>query len=214
MDSLVAWSALATAIFTGGLVLVALLALGPAKRTLAASERASRAAEEANEQARRDSVEQTRPYVVVELVPGLAGASNFDIRISNMGRSAARELTLTFDAWPDECDDVTQSVKTFFSTPRTLPPGSRHRVMWRLQGNFTDGTKIAGLGADGTVAAHYTSNDPSRPAYEEHFDIMVENSGFWPVAESGPEPTGMTGDAAKFYRLGQALVRRVGELGR
>jgi hypothetical protein len=43
---------------------------------------------------------------------------------------------------------------------------------------------------------------------------MIDKAGLWPVGESGPLPDGLQGDARKFYLLGQALVRRVSELGR
>lgn len=215
MEALTAWSTLATALFTLALVVVALLALGPAKRTLEASTRASQAAEEANEQAQRDSIEQTRPYVYVELVPGLAGMQTFDIRIANSGRSAARNLTLDFDAWPVTLDDVGESLKDLFSTPRTLPPGCSIRAMWRLEGPFTDDTPEAGMEKrGGTVSVAYTSSDPSKPSYEDRFEMMIEKSGLWPVGESGPSPGNLSQEGHQFYALGQALVRRVAELGR
>lgn len=93
-DDVVAWSSLGTAIFTLGLVVVAVIAWRTARKTLEASTRASQAAEAANEQARLDSIEQTRPYIYVELVPSLAGIGQFDVRITNVGRSTARSLTL------------------------------------------------------------------------------------------------------------------------
>ena len=57
------------------------------------------AARTANEQAKLDSIEQTRPYVYVEVVPGLAGSRSWDVRIRNSGRSAARNLRLEYDSW-------------------------------------------------------------------------------------------------------------------
>jgi len=86
--------------------------------------------------------------------------------------------------------------------------------MWRLTGNFTDGTTEAGLPGRGRIAVSYTSEDPSKPHYRDEFDVMTSQSGLWPVGEDGPTPDGLHGDARKFYVLGQALVRRVSELGR
>lgn len=214
-EQLSAWSTFATAVFTLLLVVAAVVAWRTAKAALTASRGASEAAEAANEQARLDSIEQTRPYVFVELLPGLAGANTFDVRISNSGRSPARELTLNYDAWPAALDDVATALHRFFSTPRTLPPGTSIRALWRATGNFTDGTSEAGLGTSGSITAKYTSSDPSAPRYVEQFDVPIDTSGLWPVPEDGPNPSsGMNGDALQFYKLGQALVRRVGELGR
>lgn len=214
MLTLTTWSTFATAVFTAALAVIAILAWRAARDTLAASRRASAAAELANEQARRDSIEQTRPYVFAEVVPGLAGSRTYDVRLSNTGRSSARDLTLTWDQWPAEPDDVGRAVRTLFETPRTLPPGTSLRAIWRLEGNFTDGTTEAGMGKSGTIGVRYTSVDPSEPGYEDDFTVRIESSGIWPVPEDGPSAQGLKGDARKFYVLGQALIRRVGELGR
>lgn len=209
LDQFAAWSQIVEA---GAGVFVAALAIAAfllAKKTLDA-------ATAANLQAQRDSIEQTRPNVFVEIAPGLAGISHYDIVVTNVGNSSARELTLTFNAaWPDPLDDVATSVKNLFDTPRTLPPTCRIRSMWRLQGNFDDGTKKAGMGTAGTITANYRSDDPAAPWYSEEFDIHIESSGFWPVGEAGEKPNdAMSGDVRQFYVLGQALVRRVAELTR
>lgn len=213
-EVLAAWSTLATAVFTALLVILAVIGWQTAKATLDASRQASAAAEAANEQARLDSIEQTRPYVYVEVVPGLAGIETFDIRISNTGRSAARELTLDAEPWPDQLDDVGQAVRDLFRTPRTLPPGCSIRAFWRLAGQFADGSTQAGMGTATRVSVRYFGSDPSQVAYVDHFEAMVDNAGLWPVPEAGPNPDGLSGDARKFYVLGQAMIRRVGELGR
>ncbi|HEY0240704.1 MAG TPA: hypothetical protein VGC37_18905 [Friedmanniella sp.] len=213
-EALAAWSSLATAVLTAALVVAAIFAWKAAADTLAASRRASAAAEAANEQARLDSIEQTRPYVFVEIVPGLAGPQKYDIRIVNSGKSSARNLTLTYDAWPETPDDVARAIQRLFATPRTLPPGTSLRAMWRLEGAFDDGTTEAGAGKAGTITVSYTSADPSHPAYTDDFDLQIDNSGLWPVPEVGPNSDGLTGEARKFYALGQALIRRIGELGR
>lgn len=220
-DQLSAWSTFATAVLTLLVVVIALVGWRTAKATLEASREASgaattsaNAAREANEQARRDSIERTRPYVFVEVMPGLAGATTWDLRITNSGQSAARKLVLDYDRWPEDLDDVATAVRDMFGTPRTLPPRCSIRVIWRLEGNFTDGTSEAGLGREGQITVDYTSDDPETPKYSDRFDVMIDKAGLWPVGESGPTPDGLHGDVKKFYLLGQALVRRVTELGR
>lgn len=214
MEALAAWSNLATAVFTAALAVMAYFAWRAAKETLAASRRASAAAEAANEQARRDSIEQTRPYVSAQIVPSLAGIQSYDVRITNSGRSSARNLTLEFDAWPSELDDVARAVRTLFETQRTLPPGTSLRSFWRLEDNFTDGTTEAGMPKKGTIRVRYTSSDPSAPEYSDEFGVDLESAGLWPVPEAGPNPDNLNAEQRKFYALGQALVRRIGELAR
>lgn len=200
---------------------MAVLAWRTGKHTLDASRKASEAAlesataaREANEQARRDSIEQTRPYVYAEMIPSLTGDGGYDLRVANVGKSAARNLTLSFDAWPDEPDDVALSLRTMFETPRAMPPGTSIRAIWRLEGGFTDGTTEAGMPASGQVTVTYTSDDSSKPQYTDHFDVHLHASGLWPVGEAGPNAAGLSGESLRFYKLGQALVRRVSELAR
>ncbi|KRC90222.1 hypothetical protein ASE25_07805 [Terrabacter sp. Root85] len=175
---------------------------------------AAEAARAANEQARLDSIEQTRPYVYAEIVPSLTGIHHYDLKLRNSGKSAARNLTLDFSDWPDPLDEVATSVRTLFQTPRTLPPECSIRAIWRLQGQFTDGSTEAGMPKAGQISVLYTSDDPSCPQYREHFDVQISTSGMWPVGEEGPTPQGMNGDVKAFYVLGQRLLRRVAELGR
>lgn len=220
-DQMIAWASLGTAAFTLLLAVMAFGAWRTAKKTLHASQEASqaateasRAAREANEQARIDSVRQTRPYVYVEIVPGLASKQSYDVHITNCGRSSARQLTLDFDSWPEALDDVATATQLLFKTPRTLPPGASIRAMWRLMGDFDDGTTEAGSGVFGTITAKYRGDDPSEDEYTDSFEVLLDQSGHWPLPESGSNADHLTGDARAFYRLGQVLVRRIGELGR
>lgn len=224
-DQVQAVTAIVNTVLTLVLVVFAGWAAYTGVQTMKASQDASKAAmfaaEEAraaNEQARLDSIEQTRPYVYVEILPSLVGLEGWDVRIANAGRSAARDLTLDHDSWPQQLDDVATSVQTLLRTARCLPPGSSIRALWRLQagqgGRFDDGTTAAGMPRTGTITARYTSDDPGAPTYSDTFDVMIDNAGLWPVPESGPSPQHVRGQAREFYRLGQALVRRIGELSR
>jgi hypothetical protein len=220
-DWLVAISTMAYTLLTLGLLCAALVAWRTAKAALRASEDASRAAQEAaraakeaNEQASQDSIRRTRPYVFVELLPGLQGIGCYDLRIANAGKSAAKHLTLHIETWPSPADDVVSSIERLFRHERTLPPGCSIRTVWRIEGTFTDGTSVAGMLPHATVTVKYTSDDPSNPNYSDTFEISASDSGLWPVPEDGADPTTLNGDARKFYLLGQALVRRIGELAR
>lgn len=124
---------------------------GPETASRAATASAA-AALAANEQARFDSIEQTRPYVYADVVPGLAGLHTWDLGVANVGKSAARELTLDYDSWPAPMDDVATAVHEWFHhTPRTLPPGCSIRALWRPEGDFSDGTQEAGSLPTGAV---------------------------------------------------------------
>lgn len=213
-DQLSAWSTLATAVLTAFLFVAALVAWRTASATLGAAKLSAEAAVRANEQSQRDSIEQTRPYVYAEVTPGLAGVGSWDLRISNNGRSAARGLTLAFDQWPDELDDIAEGLRAMFEIPRTLPPGCTIRTMWRLTGNFTDGSTEAGLGQAGQITVAYASDDPADLRYNDTFDVTIANSGDWPVGESGFNADGLDARDRKFYSLGQAVARHIAELRR
>lgn len=213
-DQLSAWSTLATAILTLCLLVAAIWAAIVAVKTMRASQDASNAALEANEQAKHDSIEQTRPYVYAEIIPSIAGTGTYDIRIVNVGKSSARDLTLTFSNWPDPMDDVAKKIKALFDQPRTLPPSCSIRSYWRLTGNFDDGTKEAGSTDHGTIGVAYTSDDPSKPIYSDKFDFDLERSGLWPVAAAGPNPDKLEGKERTFYKLGQTIARSIGEISR
>lgn len=179
-----------------------------------ASKAASDAAAEANEQMKLDSTAQTRPYVYAEIVPSLGGTDAYDLRVTNVGRTAARNLYIQFNNWPKKIDDVAEHVKILFETERTLPPGCSIRTYWRLEGNFLDGTTEAGMPKEGKIELFYGSDDPAAPQYKEQYEILMSRSGLLPVAEDGPEPNNLHGKERKFYLLGQAIVRSIGNLSR
>lgn len=224
-EQLVAWSAVASALLTLGLLLFAWFAWGTARATLEESRRASlaaqrsaKAAQAANEQLRRDSFEQTRPYVYAEVLPGLAGLATWDIRVTNSGRSAARNLLMTPSSWPARDDRVTQALKELCSTPRTLPPNCSIRAIWRIgpprDGESTNGPSVMGMDENGDLKVTYHGDDDDRSAFADTFDMNTHGAGLWPVPESGPNPDSLTGETRLFYKLIQTLTRRVGEIGR
>lgn len=203
-DVVMAWAAIATAALTLGLLVVAIFAFRAAKGSW-------KAATEANRQMERDSREQSRPYVTAQILPGLAGITTWDLKITNTGRTVARHLTMDYDQWPtknegggealETWDSLSRGLHTMFTTPRTLAPGASLRVMWLLD-----------RGPDEDIER---SDDPKAGTYNDSFEVMIENSGSWPVPEDGPNPPEGLGKLAKRAdELMQVLIRRVGELGR
>ena len=177
-----------------GLLITAITTARAGYRTMVASQRA-------NEQARRDSIAQTRPYVFVEILPGLAGLSCYDIRITNTGKSSA---------------DIVTSLRQMFETSRTLPPGASIRSFWRIETNKSQNGQEMGMPKTGTLRVFYSSDDEVCPKYSERYEVLISNSGLWPVPEGGPNPDFSSDckELRKFYLLGQAIARAIGNLGR
>ena len=81
-------------------------------------------------------------------------------------------------------------------------------------GNFSDGTTEAGMPKEGKIELFYGSDDPAAPQYQEQYEILMFRSVLFPVAEDGPEPDNLHGTERKFYLLGQAIARSIGNLSR
>lgn len=181
------WSAFITAVLTFGLLAGALLAWQVADDTL-------RHAKNAQDQLRRDSIEQTRPYVYVQLVPGLAGLASWDLIITNTGKSIARNLTIECDAWPEKHDVVSGPLQKLFSTPQSLPPGTNIRTFWQLgipPGHKDENGSTDPLGVVGqaSITVHYSSDDPTTPSYMDTFSVDPELFGrAVPGPYTGPNP--------------------------
>lgn len=197
-----------------GLLVTAIWAARIGCDTMQASRAASKAARAANEQAKRDSIEQTRPYVFVEILPGLAGLGTYDVRVKNVGRTAAYDLTLDYSDWPAEPDEHTRQIMTLFETRRTLPPTCSIRSYWRIDLPGVDEQKPIGAGTSGAIVASYRGPNPDDGTYRDSYEVLIDGSGLWPVPENGPEPGRMDGAERKQYKLLQAIARHIGELHR
>lgn len=129
-----------------------------------------------------DSARQTRPYVNIDLAPGLHGNGFWDITIENVGRSIARNVRIDAGqlAARDADDHISERLSQFLSRSHTLPPGARRRVMWRMEED--PGRTVAG--ADSNVNVTATYNDDEGTEYFDQFDVVTE--GYGPVA---PSPT-------------------------
>lgn len=215
-DQMTAFSALATAVLTLPIAIFALWAWLTSEEALKASRAAADAAREANEQAKRDSIERTRPYVFAQVLPGLAGPGCYDLVIQNLGQSAARRVMWTFSNPPSQPDDVATPILAMLRTPRTLPPGASLRTYWRMEEptGFTDGTFEAGMPSAGELRVTYSSDDPTHPTYEDTFDFDIETAGFWPLGAAGPEPQGLERRDRLFYKLGRDIALHIAELRR
>ncbi|MEV7661804.1 hypothetical protein [Paenarthrobacter sp. NPDC089316] len=211
---LAAYAAALTALLSLGLLVGAFLAWNVARETL-------KQARAAHKQVQQDSIEQTRPYVYAQVVPGLAGIGTWDLLVTNTGRSSARNLTMVSDRWPEKDDVVTKGLKTLFSTARSLPPGARLRVFWRVglrspEARFGDGTRDAkGMTGAAMVTLSYTSDDPTSPQYHDSYAIDPEGMGQPPAPYRGIDvSSGLEAAQQDLHKMLAAIAENIGELRR
>ncbi|WP_156911364.1 hypothetical protein [Arsenicicoccus bolidensis] len=206
-----AWAGVVTALATIGLVIAGWYAYKAANKSWKAST-------EANDQAKHDSIEQTRPYVYVEWLPSVAGEHTIDMRVTNSGRTSARNLRMECNDWPEPMDDLADGVLRMMKTARTLPPGCSFRNYWLIQtpqNTRMDGQEDphhAGMGKLATVTVRY-EGDPAQPPYEDQFTFDLDGWGLVPMPTEGPVVNG-TPSPKQWYRLGQTVLGKLGELGR
>lgn len=218
-DLLPAWiEAIATAVGVVVAIVAIALAYAQLRQTTAQVRRAS--AQEA-----QDSEEQTRPYIGVDLVPGLAGHSIFDIVIENYGHSTARDVTLDLDA--DEfkaqsaMDEIGPALGRFFSQGFDLAPGARRRVFWRLPDSESKSPRgDFGAPEAGQILIRYSWQPGDLRAirrYEDHlrFDLS-EYPNLAPRPSAGRESTEIGAAAAikNVVHALRAIAEHVGELRR
>ncbi|HRY11886.1 MAG TPA: hypothetical protein P5544_18130 [Candidatus Nanopelagicales bacterium] len=81
---------------------------------------------------RRDSRERTRPYVQLDVVPGLHGPGSWDLIIENRGASSALNVVIDGGEYEaqDADDHIVPNLGAYLLAPKTLVPGARRRVMW------------------------------------------------------------------------------------
>lgn len=85
---------------------------------------------------RANSDAQTRPYLALDVVPGIAGNSSFDLVISNQGKTFAREIAISIEGLHFEAqssgDELGPALGRLFEQKFELAPGARRRVFWRI----------------------------------------------------------------------------------
>ena len=172
---------------------------------------ANRQVELANKQAELDSIEQTRPYVFARIVPGLYGVGSWDLRITNTGKSMARNLDIDFSDWPEDPDNICKSIKDLTETSKMLPPDSSLRVLWHLTADYTGDSKPSGM-PEGELKIGYEGSSGDR--YSETFSLLFKRVGYVPVPSVGPDYTFENRDVGKLYRVGQVIAGWLGELSR
>ncbi len=212
-----AWWAAAGSILTAVLTLGLLIGAYAAWRTAKAS---LDQAKEAQLQIKLDSIEQTRPYVFAQIVPGIGGPGAWDLIIRNSGRSAATDLSIHTEDWPETEDVIVKELRKMFMAKQTLPPGVSLRTFWRIDPTpgstrADGGPEVDGMPKTAQLSLQYTSHDPAHPHYEDRYVVSTETIGLVPVASSGPNPSAkLTPAEASLHKMLGRIVQSIGELRR
>lgn len=84
--------------------------------------------------ARKTRQEQSRPYIVVDLVPGLASTRLMDLVITNIGSTPAFDLTIVFDPPPERAREDTQfklkDTRLLNEPTPMVAPGREYRMFF------------------------------------------------------------------------------------
>ena len=112
----------------------------------------------------------------------------WDVTIENVGRSIARDVRIDAGSLEarDADDHISERLATFLSRPMTLPPGSRRRVMWRMEAG--QNTTVAGAPGDVDVVVRYADDTGAR--FSDTFNIAAEAYG--PISPAPAEGSYVT----------------------
>lgn len=171
----------------------------------------------------QDSEERTRPYIGLDVVPGLAGAPSFDLIITNFGRATAKRIRIDlrgagFEA-QSEGDEIGPALGRLFARPFDLAPGARRRVFWYMPAQ-ADATPSGALGVPiaGEVSASYEweRTDADSRVYEDWIAYdLTEYPKLTPQPTEGSTANGSAGDPEIIGRNAvnalRAIARHVGE---
>lgn len=186
-----------------GLLIVAIVALQfaqeqsrEARRSNELTQQAQRDAahreQQAAQQAIKDSQRANRPYLCVELRPGLQGIAKQDLVIRNLGRTAARDITLVAP-WPDPGDEISQRLESHFAKAFDLPPGSSLRLAWhRWVSEKKRGSQPEGMPRTCEVTVNYRGDDPALVPFSESTTLDASWGDIMPAPQRGERnPNGM-----------------------
>lgn len=220
-ETLPAWIG---AIATSAAVLVAIVAIVLTywQVRLTARQIRDTAAQEA-----QNSEDQTRPYIGLDVVPGLAGPPSFDLLVTNFGRATARRICVNLSGGgfvaQSDADEVGPALGRLFAVPFDLAPGARRRVFWYMP-DQENATPRGAVGAPiaGEIGARYEweprTGEASR-SYEDRLSYdLTEYPKLTPSPSSGSTAHGSESDPEVIARNGvhalRAIARHAGELRR
>jgi hypothetical protein len=202
-----------TAVATVGLVLVGAWAGWAAVRTL--------------KQARSDSEARTRPYITVDLAPGLHGAGAVDVIIRNGGQSATKDLAFQIAGWPlaNPEDKYVPLIRKALDARFNLVPGGYRRLLWintLMTASPIPATAPKRMGMPNLVTvtvsyngtAQATGSKKRGPAYTESFSLDAQSIYASPAPSAGPDAAhDMDPALRKIYQGLQLVAQNVRMIG-
>lgn len=146
---------------------------------------------------------QTRPYVGVDITPGIASMPSFDIVIRNHGKTAARGIRISlldgeFAARGGD-DMVGPAQARVFAVPFDLAPGAHRRLLWQVLAS-KGGSRPTNLGApdSGTIGMSYEWEPNDGRERRSYTDSIRYDLRDYPalivVAGTGGSTTGRTAE--------------------
>lgn len=190
-DAIIAFSGLATALATVGLVVGAYFAWKAAKATL--------------DQMKQDSAAQTRPYVHARLERSMGADQGTDLIVTNVGRSTARGLTMEINQWPSREDDVTKALRKMMAWQRDLPPGTQLRTYWDLDATKTKKDGNLGIQIPVVMRMTYCGDDETMPQFEDEYALDTSVNGRTPLGWEGAKTRGQGSVANRLNEVVRAL---------
>jgi hypothetical protein len=121
LDALSAWSTFGT----GVIALVAVVAAFVVGRDQVKEARAAR------DLTKRLDIERSQPYVVAYMEPSEASEQIINLVVKNFGQTAARDIRIQIDPWPERSKMPEQFRLVGFPTPLPiLAPGQEWKTVW------------------------------------------------------------------------------------
>ena len=173
----------------------------------------------------QNSEAQTRPYVGIDIVPGIAGAGSMDIIIENHGRTTARNIRVslvgdTFRAQSDG-DVIGEALGRLFATGFDLAPGARRRVFWQIpadENSSPRGRMGAPIAAGIAFAYDWAPGDHRAVrSYTDSIQYdLTEYPNLIPVPSTGPTAPGASPEmqGKNLLHVLRAIAANVAEIRR
>lgn len=175
----------------------------------------------------QNSEDQTRPYVGLDVVPGLAGPPSFDLLVTNFGRATARRIRIELVGGgfvaQSLADEIGPALERLFAGPFDLAPGARRRVFWYMPDQVNSQSRGAvGAPIAGEISADYEWESRAGAASRSYTDQLsydlTEYPKLTPQPASGSTAEGSTNNPEVIARNGvhalRAIASHVGEMRR
>lgn len=173
----------------------------------------------------QNSEARTRPYIGIDIVPGIAGSGSMDIIIENHGKTTARNIrvSLVGEVFREQSDGdmIGAALGRLFASGFDLAPGARRRVFWQIPANENAaprghmGTPVAG----GIAFSYEWAPSDDRPVrhYKDTIQYdLTEYPKLIPLPSTGSTAEGTSADAQSknLLHVLRAIAANVAEIRR